>query len=308
LFETRQAWLKKKGIKYLLVIVPIKSTIYPEYLPDWLTRSPRPSKLDQFTEYMKAHSTVPVLDLRPALLAAKTNAFVYLNTDSHWNNLGAFVGYQEIVKTLGSQFPGMQPLPQSAFDFKELPDGSGRDLAKMLGLESQFREKHFYEYHPLPPLQPLNHINPELPANRWRKPTIHPVITECPQAQGRAIVYHDSYGWSLLDFLGYHFNRTFWFSRPDWQPEDIENIKPDIVIDERAEYAFFILDPGVLLLEDNLQGNMKTAVVYAGSFARLTGGHPMALVMFGGRGNRSFHEGDDTTTKPNIGILTANRK
>jgi hypothetical protein len=53
---------------------------------------------------------------------------------------------------------------------------------------------------------------------------------------------------------------------------------------------------------------MKTAVVYAGSFARLTGGHPMALVMFGGRGNRSFHEGDDTTTKPNIGILTANRK
>ena len=87
--EGRRAWLRERGIAYLFVLAPNKSTIYPEKLPALLRAQARPGKMDQLLDYLRAkNSTVPVLDLRPALLALKSREPAYWATDSHWNGAG----------------------------------------------------------------------------------------------------------------------------------------------------------------------------------------------------------------------------
>jgi len=129
--------LAARGIKYLFVIPPDKHSIYPENLPAWLIGS-RPvgcrSKLDQLVDYMRKHSTVEVLDLRPALLAGKKTAPTYLQQDSHWNWYGGFIGCQEVIKALARQTPQLPPLQLEDFDWSNAP-AAGGDLARILGLK-----------------------------------------------------------------------------------------------------------------------------------------------------------------------------
>ena len=111
LLEHRRDWLAQRGIKYVFVVAPDKHSIYPEYLPAGMTKVHPETKLDQFFTYMHAHSTVAVVDLRPALLNARRIAPTYLKTDTHWNAFGGFVACQEIAKKL----PGLEPLSLASF-------------------------------------------------------------------------------------------------------------------------------------------------------------------------------------------------
>ncbi len=135
LLEKRRDWLAKRGIKYLFVVAPDKHTIYPEYLPDWIKKVRPQTKLDQFIAYMREHSTVPVLDVRDVIRAAKTPHPVYMRTDTHWNDIGAFVAYQKLVESMARQLPALklEPLPLASFDLTNrlMPGG---DLARLLGL------------------------------------------------------------------------------------------------------------------------------------------------------------------------------
>ncbi len=115
LLEKRRDWLAQRGIQYLFVVPPDKQDIYPEELPLWLIQATPPdreTKLDQFLKYMKAHSTVPVLDLRQPLIEAKKIQPTYLQNDTHWNSFGAFIAGQTLLGALGIQSPpGLGPLP-----------------------------------------------------------------------------------------------------------------------------------------------------------------------------------------------------
>jgi alginate O-acetyltransferase complex protein AlgJ len=69
--EKRKNWLDSQGIRYLLVIAPNKTTIYPEFLPKSINYVTKESRLDRLLSYMKQNSNVEILDLRSSLLAAK---------------------------------------------------------------------------------------------------------------------------------------------------------------------------------------------------------------------------------------------
>jgi hypothetical protein len=243
LLETRRDWLARHGSKFVFVIPPDKHTIYPEHLPTWITKSAKPTKLDQFVEHMKAHSTVVVVDLRPALLAAKTNAPTYLTTDSHWNAYGGYIGYQEIIKALAAQISGQQPVPLTAFQreaSREHPDG---DLAVMMGVENKLKEKNYVAYDPLPPLMPLEKKKIiGYQADHW-KPALEPFWQINPSGLGRAVVFHDSFGQGFMPFLGYNFRETAWVWQPFLSSAFIEDNHPDIVIEELLERMFNTIDP-----------------------------------------------------------------
>ncbi|TMH00657.1 MAG: hypothetical protein E6H67_18925, partial [Betaproteobacteria bacterium] len=98
--EKRRAWLAERGIRYLVVVAPSKETIYPEFMPPAL-RPVRPeTRLDQLLKELAAHSSVDVVDLRPALRRAKETQRVYHQTDTHWNDAGAMIAYGEILARL----------------------------------------------------------------------------------------------------------------------------------------------------------------------------------------------------------------
>ena len=60
-------WLARRGIAYLLVVSPNKSTVYPEFMPPLYPRH-RTTRMDQLAEHLGRHvGGFPLLDLRPVL-------------------------------------------------------------------------------------------------------------------------------------------------------------------------------------------------------------------------------------------------
>ena len=108
-FENRRDWLAARGIPYLVVFAPNKSTIYPEFMPPAYNKVNQESRLDQLLAHLHAHTNLSVIDLRAPLLAAKAREQIYYRTDSHWNQRGAHVGYVKILEGLAAWFPGLKP-------------------------------------------------------------------------------------------------------------------------------------------------------------------------------------------------------
>lgn len=246
LLESRRDWCARLGSAYLFVVAPDKHSVYPEKLPDWLQPLKHPNRLDQFIAHMAAHSTVPILDLRPSLLAAKGSESLYLVADMHWNNLGSFIGYQSLVNALTNQLPELKPFRLDAFERKLVPSVGG-DLARMLGREQSTVETANWDIAPRPPLKTLTVItDTNLLAGKWLKGITEPTYTTNSEAKLKVIIHHDSFGMYWLPVLGYHFNQVIFIWQNNWDMNFLERQEPDVVIDEMVERFFISKDPAHL--------------------------------------------------------------
>ena len=252
LLQGRRDWLAQRGIRYLFVVPPDKHTIYPEHLPDWLAGVARPPhRLDQFVGYMKAHSDVPVVDLRQTLLNAKKDARVFLQTDTHWNEMGAFLACRRIVGHAAALGLDVKPPELSSFQISER-DEPGGDLARMLGREQWTTEKDAVCIAPKPPLAILDApIDTSLLIKDW-VPGDEPRHSENPAAKGRVVMFRDSFTISMSHFLGYSFGHIAYIWQQNWDKRIIESEKPDLVVDEMLERFLIFRDPLQLKKNDEL--------------------------------------------------------
>lgn len=249
--EARRDWIQKRGGKYIMAIPPDKHTVYPEYLPKWIAKNKGTTKLDQFLAYMRAHSDITILDLRPSLLEGKKVMPIYLNTDTHWNSYGGFVAYQALVNTISNSFPDLAPLPFSAFTFTIQPDSAGGDLMRIIG-DNSIREHFLVVAEARPPLVAMVSSNclSRFP-KQWRKDT-DPAMTFNPNATRKAVVFRDSFSGSWFAYLGHHFREVLYIWQYNWDSDFLEREKPDIVIDEMLERFLITEDPKKMLKNDNL--------------------------------------------------------
>lgn len=225
--QDTQDWLEARGITYLFVIAPDKHTVYGEMMPDTIHRLREEWRMDTLVRYLAANSTVHVLDLRPSLFEAKARERIFHRTDTHWNDRGAYVGYQQIMERLNARRPGLQPWPRSAFNAR-VETTDGRDLAGMLGLAKVMTEEDLQ----MVPLQPrCARIVEETVKDS--KGSAARVVTECgTPGLPRAVVYRDSFATALVPFVAEHFSHALYLWERDVMPEVIEAERPDVVIHE----------------------------------------------------------------------------
>jgi alginate O-acetyltransferase complex protein AlgJ len=226
--QGRRDRLAAKGIGYEFVVAPDKHTIYPEFMLDRYLRRHGPSQYSQTMAMAKA-AGLPVIDLRPVLLAAKAKAQVYLRDDTHWNDLGASIALGPILAGPASKF-GLRAPAYSASDFemKSLPPG---DLAEMALI-------HRRETAPVLKASSLP-CKFQIVAKNWDARGLKLFThTICPGAKGRLLFIHDSFGDALVPMLAAEFGEMYakW-SRPTDAEFDrmVAKDKPDFVIEERAE-------------------------------------------------------------------------
>ena len=232
-------WLRGQGIAYLFVIAPDKHVIYPEYMPHTIRRA-AVSRIDQLVSDLRQHSTVRVLDLRPSLLASKSRERLYHRTDTHWNDRGAFVGYQSIVDALSEEIPTLQSASHSAFE-PRVVRSSGLDLAGMLGLTEVLSEDDLV----LVPRRPAaaRILEPQYPNRRL---THARIVTEAPNRGPRAVVFMDSFGPGLVPFLSEDFSRVVYLWQDNMDPQVVQQERPQVVIQElvgRALTTHFPYNP-----------------------------------------------------------------
>jgi len=118
--EEMYFWSKNNGITYMFVIAPDKKSIYSEFLPNGLKARNKDGMFRQLVNYMKSESEFKITDLRPPLLEAKKENQVYYKTDSHWNQLGAFVAVKTIADNLRVTYPNIKKYNLSDYDISEI--------------------------------------------------------------------------------------------------------------------------------------------------------------------------------------------
>jgi hypothetical protein len=243
--EQRRDWLRERGIKYIFVVPADKHTVYPEFLPEWMQKGSQPSKIEQLSAFMKAHSTVAVLDLAPALIEARKLHPSYLKTDTHWNLFGAFAGARALVAALRLQCPGLEPLPLDVYDWKTVPR-EGQDLARLMGRPEDYPETQALEPIAVKLLPMLKELRNPARLPQLGASDLYPCFTSNALATGKAIVFGDSFAKAWHPFLGQHFKEVLYVRYGDWDPAFIAREKPDVIIDEMVERGFNLRDPLVL--------------------------------------------------------------
>jgi len=235
--ERTRDWLKTKGIRYLVVLAPDKHMIYPEFMPASLHRMRPDYRADQLLAYMRAKSTVEILDLRPALIAAKADDLLYHRYDTHWNDRGGLVGYQQIADRLHAWWPSLRPLQRA--DFDESPSVPSGDKTTMLGLTDEGKlampglvPRHGWAHRVVEPTRP----DPYGEDGR--------VVTEIADtALPRAVMFRDSFAGRLMPYLSEHFSRIVYLWENDFDPEVVRQEHPQVVIQEYVARHLLVYAP-----------------------------------------------------------------
>jgi alginate O-acetyltransferase complex protein AlgJ len=234
-FQQRRQWFRRHGIFYIFMVIPNKSTIFPEYLPPGVHKANAQSRLDQLLAALRRDDPdFPVLDLREVMLREKGNLALFYHTDTHWTELGAYLAYRAIMEKLATAFPEARAAALDQFTVERGSSFSG-DLALMLALPNdRFRETAIR----------LRAKAPEPPSRSSAKRKLGPftreIISECPGGKlPTALIEHDSFMHQLKPFFRPQFRRIVYIW--DWWlhffPQEIAREKPGIVIDEMVERA-----------------------------------------------------------------------
>jgi len=231
--EERRDWLAARRIRYVFTVAPEKSSLYAELLPPALQPVGDQTRADQLLAWMRAHSTVEIVDLREALRAAKALDRIYHRTDTHWNDLGAFAAYRSLAEWMQGPFPTVRPLDAGEFDRQVRITPAG-DLAGMLALMPLLSEARTTLVPKTP--SPLVARDPTaIMKRRTYLPNQEPKVFECPSGEiASAVVVHDSFVLPMRPFLARHFRRST-FLHAVFAPEVIAAERPDLVIEEMVE-------------------------------------------------------------------------
>jgi hypothetical protein len=100
-----QHWLAARDTRFLVVIVPLKPSIYPEYFPDKYQRRTGRSGLEKFQQALAANG-VPFVDLHGEFRSKRQWERLYYQTDMHWNSVAVTLASEAIVNHFGREFLG----------------------------------------------------------------------------------------------------------------------------------------------------------------------------------------------------------
>ncbi len=232
-----QKYLAGKGIRMLVVFVPMKPRVYPEYVPEYLRPVQDRTRLGQMMRYLEKRTAIDAIDTGPGIIAGKKEHPVFIKHDVHWNGYGAYYAYRAIMARLSKTLAPMPPRPLDDYTVTTV-SFTGGDLANMLGLKDRFTED-YYGF-TLKEGAKIKSLPVTYPATFSR---FTEAIESGDQAKPKAVVFHDSFFNFLKPFMGEHFRRMACFqSYGRFDPAVIEAEKPDIVIFEIAEH-FLLKSP-----------------------------------------------------------------
>lgn len=227
--------LKEKTNEYggvfLLVIPPNKSTIYPQYMPPEIPIVGQASNLDRFIAYAEKNSNLQVLDLRPALMRASQTDQVYYKTDTHWNCIGAFSAYEEILFELAQLDP--RPQAHSLESYELVSQDSVMDIPTLTGLNI-----HEDRMDAIPKFD-VEISNAPFLNKEYPQPSLR-IVVNSEKNLPDLMIFHDSfYKACLHKFIEPSFSRTISVAYREAKMDDylsmIEAEKPDVVVVEILE-------------------------------------------------------------------------
>lgn len=253
-------WLSARGVKdFRILICPDKSTIYQEYLPVWAAPS-KQSATDRLLSYVDSGIYI---DSRPALMRAKLQSDIplYYKTDTHWNSLGAWQGFQVLTGRQGLPDLVWEKLSARQVEVSEVRDIGGGDLARFLRISDSLRDDEpvikisglrnwpvsTKQFDYLTGQQMMS--NHGLLLKTPQRPLL--VISSHALNQKRVLWLRDSFGNAMAPFMAATFSETLQLQYDAADPvlfaRLVDTYKPDYVfvtvVERRARVSWFEKTP-----------------------------------------------------------------
>ena len=211
-----ETYLDKENTDFIFFVAPNKNTLYPEFMPSRYLKTKAPSNLENLTASL-IRKCVTYLDIQE--LFANEDEILYHKRDSHWNNKGALLATNALLKMLGKQ--------ESAYTCASAKtDLTWRgDLDKMLypSLE-KFDEQTVFDYTP----------TYEYASNFQTADDIN-IRTESEAAEGSLLMFRDSFGIAMLPFIAEEFAQMYYTRTIPFSMNLLKLTPADAVIIEIVE-------------------------------------------------------------------------
>lgn len=133
-------YLSKKNKKFIVVVIPLKPTLYKEKYPGPLAKRQGVALL-KFQQQLNDLG-VEYIDLYEPMLANKKIHELFYKTDFHWNTAGSAVAAKEIVDYLSKQYYGAKIFNENFESSKELFVGVESNSMSLIKPISENSEKY----------------------------------------------------------------------------------------------------------------------------------------------------------------------
>jgi len=227
--KNRNKWLKERNIEYYVALAPNKHNVYGKYLR--INHSKKPTKVQQVVNAFKK-SNFKIIELVDGLKHDTLKVRTFHKTNSHWNDYGAFLGYDELINNLRENYPFIPKLNIGDFVIDSVI--SKEPLANMIQ-----SNQHEVRIILKPKINKLNATMVEdkliVPRDYFRKPDDFEMRYVNKTKPLKILIFRDSFCSAMLKYIIESFGEVVFIWTDDFNISLIENEKPDIVIHELIE-------------------------------------------------------------------------
>lgn len=238
--ENQQAisdYYKSQGTEYILVLTPSKASVYPEYIGG-ANYEVGVSPVDIAENYLKAHTDIHVVNVKPANVQEKEKGKQFLKTDTHWTQRGSYTAYRAVAEYLKEQgILSTQPVEVSFSESEQVGE-----FSQMLGgniLEAETVPVAQWAMHSVFITEGEQYERMELVRQQTGSPYGITYIKNDKAENKRLLIYGDSQ-WGTVriipQLLAEHFFEVVSFNmntNPTISMDEV--VRPDVVICSCAE-------------------------------------------------------------------------
>lgn len=197
--------IKSKGSKLVLFMVPNKESVYSEYMPDNVKRKSQKTRMDLFADYLQKNSKLNVVYPKEEIMAAKAMYQTYYKTDTHWNQIGAFISIMALKEKVDHNYDSLESV-----QFKAQKNDYAGDLAKLCKMTDTFNDDIKYALD-------KKSVNKDIKSKK------------------RVLLVGDSFSELMTDELDMYFKDVKRIDIWSYHLSEVEDYKPDIVVWECVE-------------------------------------------------------------------------
>jgi len=239
---------QKLGVPGIFLLGPNKSSIYGEYLPDFI--HPTKSRYSLKVLNKISQAGIPVCDPTQALFTAKSQGFLYFKSDTHWNSLGASVVFQAFLRQLRDSFGYDLQLPPFTIQPSGKRFGQMWEMAGISDYQMDVKDDYLLTWNTERSLLEVYIENGKLDVNGekgWlRSPlAMYPqpdldqpirVINAQATSKLKVWLFHDSFSMALSPFFHAVFAETWHFAQRNFDKANFAQYgKPDLIIYQSVE-------------------------------------------------------------------------
>ena len=209
--------LDRQGIEFYVLVAPNKEIVYPQYIPSGIKIVSGETMTSRLGDYLASEG----VDYFKYLLDAERNAdrITYMQTDTHWNDYGAYLGYLELLDMMGISLPECEP------DFV-IPNSQSGDLARMVNVP-------LVERYGIRLKSDLVYEEIGLPTSSGSAASLQKFSSMADNRDSRTmLIIGDSFREALLQFPASDFGEVVAVHKDEFSSELVSEIdsKPDVVV------------------------------------------------------------------------------